>query len=56
MRVACFFIKFALDFRLGIGKEVNLALWLNWIEHQTSDLRVVGSSPARVTKRGLSFY
>ena len=24
-------------------------LWLNWIEHQTSDLRVRGSSPLRRT-------
>lgn len=26
-------------------------LWLNWIEHLTTDQKVVGSSPARFTKK-----
>ena|GEM_PF-5193390 len=29
----------------------SLAQWFNWIEHQTSDLAVGGSSPPWVTKR-----
>ena len=28
---------------------MTMRLWLNWIEHQTSDLRVRGSSPLRRT-------
>lgn len=27
----------------------TLARWLNWIEHKTTNLEVVGSTPTRVT-------
>ena len=37
-------------------KLVLLHLWLNWIEHQTSDLGVGGSSPSGCTDMVQTYY
>ena len=40
--------------KLSLRPIWEMAPWLNWIEHLTTDQEVAGSNPAGVTRKGIS--